>query len=64
MVFALPMSVVMLVMVWLVIHLRFRPAEKWKGIDRDHFRKAYRQLGPSSREERIVFVLFILLAFL
>jgi len=64
MVFALPISAVMLVMVWVVIHLRFRPAEKWKGIDRDHFRKAYRKLGPSSREERTVFVLFLLLAFL
>ena len=64
MVFALPISVVMLVMVWLVIHLRFRPTEKWTGIDRDHFRKAYRELGPSSREERKVFVLFLMLALL
>jgi solute carrier family 13 (sodium-dependent dicarboxylate transporter), member 2/3/5 len=62
--FALPISVVMLVMVWLVIHLRFRPAEKWKGIDRDHFRKEYSKLGPTSREERAVFVLFLILAFL
>jgi sodium-dependent dicarboxylate transporter 2/3/5 len=64
MVFALPISIVMLVMVWLVIHLRFKPAEKWKGIDRNHFRKAYHKLGPSSREERTVFVLFLLLALL
>lgn len=64
MVFALPISVVMLVMVWLVIHLRFRPAEKWKSVDRDHFKKAYHELGKSSREERIVFVLFLLLALL
>ena len=64
MVFALPISVVMLVMVWVVVHLRFRPAEKWKGVDRDHFRKAYRKLGPSSREERTVFVLFLTLALL
>ncbi len=64
MVFALPISAVMLVMVWVVVHLRFRPTEKWKGLDRDHFRKAYRKLGPSSREERTVFVLFLLLAVL
>jgi len=64
MVFALPVSVVMLVMVWLVIHFRFKPAEKWTGLDRDHFRIAYRKLGPSSREERKVFILFLLLAFL
>ena len=64
MVFALPISVVMLVMVWLVIHLRFKPAEKWEGVDRDYFRKAYSELGKASREERIVFVLFLLLALL
>jgi sodium-dependent dicarboxylate transporter 2/3/5 len=64
MVFALPISVVMLVMVWVVIHLRFRPSEKWQGVDRDHFSLAYRELGRSSREERIVFVLFLTLALL
>jgi sodium-dependent dicarboxylate transporter 2/3/5 len=64
MLFALPISVVMLVVVWLVIHLRFRPSESWVGVDRNHFRKAYLELGRSSREERIVFVLFLLLALL
>ena len=33
-------------------------------MDRDHFRKAYRELGKASREERIVFVLFLVLALL
>jgi solute carrier family 13 (sodium-dependent dicarboxylate transporter), member 2/3/5 len=64
MIFALPISVVMLIMVWLVIHLKFKPSEKWEGVDRDHFRKAYRELGRSSREERIVLVLFLTLALL
>jgi sodium-dependent dicarboxylate transporter 2/3/5 len=64
MAFALPISLVMLVMVWLVVYLRFKPREKWKGIDRDHFRKAYRKLGRATREERIVFLLFLILAIL
>lgn len=64
MTFALPISLVMLVAVWLVIYLRFRPRESWSGLDRDHFRKAYADLGKPSREERIVFVLFLLLALL
>jgi len=64
MIFALPITLIMLVMVWLVIHLRFRPRERWVGIDRDHFRKAYRKLGPASREERTVFILFLILAVL
>ena len=60
--FALPISLVMLVMVWLVIYLLFRPREKWKQLDHAHFRKAYHELGPTSYEERIVFILFIILA--
>lgn len=62
MIFALPISLIMMVAVWLVVFLVFRPREKWKHLDRDHFRKAYKALGKSSREERIVFVLFLTLA--
>jgi sodium-dependent dicarboxylate transporter 2/3/5 len=64
MVFALPISAIMLVAVWLVIHFMFKPREKWQGVDRDHFKKAYRELGKASREEGIVFVLFLTLALL
>jgi sodium-dependent dicarboxylate transporter 2/3/5 len=64
MTFALPISLVMLVVVWLVIYLLFRPREKWEHLDKEHFRKAYRELGRTSQEERIVFVLFVALALL
>jgi sodium-dependent dicarboxylate transporter 2/3/5 len=64
MVFALPVSVIMLLAVWSVIYLIFRPREKWRNLDREHFKKAYAKLGKASREERIVFVLFLILAFL
>ena len=64
MVFALPVSVVMLVAVFFVIYLFFRPREKWKQLDRAHFKKAYSELGKASQEERIVFVLFLSLALL
>lgn len=62
--FALPISIVMLMVVWLLIYILFRPKEKWDRFDRDHFRKAYQALGRASREERIVLILFIVLAFL
>ncbi|MEN8202103.1 MAG: SLC13 family permease [Bacteroidota bacterium] len=62
MTFALPVSLIMLVAVWLVVYLIYRPKEKWKQLDRDHFKKAYKALGKASREERIVFVLFLILA--
>jgi sodium-dependent dicarboxylate transporter 2/3/5 len=64
MVFALPISLVMLVAVWIVIYLIYRPSEKWEHLDKEHFRKAYRELGRASQEERIVFVLFVILALL
>ncbi len=64
MAFALPISAVMLVAVFLVIYLLFRPKEKWANLDQAHFKKAYSELGKASREEQIVMVLFTLLALL
>ncbi|MCK5137970.1 MAG: SLC13/DASS family transporter [Bacteroidales bacterium] len=64
MVFALPISLVMLVVVWMVIYLLFKPKQKWKHLDKKHFRKAYIELGKASQEERIVFVLFLIMALL
>jgi sodium-dependent dicarboxylate transporter 2/3/5 len=62
--FALPVTLLMFVMIWLVIFLMYRPREKWDGIDSDHFRGQYEKLGKASYEEKAVFILFILLAFL
>ncbi len=64
MAFALPISVIMLVAVFGVIYLLFRPREKWGNLDHAHFKKAYKALGKSSQEERIVLVLFLILAIL
>ena len=64
MVFALPISAVMLVAVFLVIYFIYRPKESWEHIDRAHFKTAYRELGKTSHEEKVVFVLFLVLAFL
>jgi sodium-dependent dicarboxylate transporter 2/3/5 len=64
MAFALPISAAMLVALFLVIYLLYRPKEKWDNLDRSHFRKAYAALGRASREERIVLALFIVMAFL
>ncbi len=64
MTFALPISAVMLVAVFLVIHLIFSPRDKWEHIDRAHFKKAYNKLGRASHEEKVVFVLFLTLALL
>ncbi|MFO7668862.1 MAG: SLC13 family permease [Bacteroidales bacterium] len=64
MTFALPISLLMLVVVWVVIYLIYRPRKKWAHLDREHFRSAYRELGKTTQEERTVFILFLLLALL
>ena len=62
MIFALPISLIMLVAIWLTITLMYRPKEKWTGIKATHFRDRYNELGKASREEKTVFGLFIALA--
>lgn len=62
--FALPVSLLMLVAVWLVVYFMYRPKKRWEKMDRDQFRKAYRDLGRATYEERVVFILFLLLALL
>lgn len=64
MLFALPVSLVMLLAIWTVVYLLFRPKQKWTGIKTSHFRDRYRELGPASPEEKTVMVLFTLLALL
>jgi sodium-dependent dicarboxylate transporter 2/3/5 len=62
--FALPISLIMLVAIWVIIYFRFKPKERWDHIDKEHFRKAYRDLGKTSYEQRMVFILFVILALL
>ncbi len=64
MLFALPVSLLVLLGIWLTIYLIYRPREKWIGISSNHFRDQYRELGPASREEKLVLYLFISLAIL
>ncbi len=62
--FALPVTLIMFAAIWLLIYFLYRPREKWTGINQEHFRDQYRQLGPASYEEKVVFTLFVLLALL
>lgn len=62
--FALPVTMIMFVAIWLVIYFLYRPKEKWTGINQQHFRDQYKQLGRASFEEKVVFFLFAALALL
>ena len=60
--FAAPISIIMLGVVFLVIYLFFLPKQKWTGIAPDHFSVEYKKLGRASYEEKVVLILFILMA--
>ncbi|MGW8315416.1 MAG: SLC13 family permease [Bacteroidales bacterium] len=62
--FAMPISLIMLVVVWALIYLLYKPKKRWEKLDKEHFRKAYRDLGKTTYEQRIVFILFLVLAVL
>ena len=62
--FAFPVTVLMFAAVFLFILLLYRPKEKWTNVKKQHFRELYKNLGPASYEEKIVFTLFVILALL
>lgn len=64
-IFALPISIVIFVIVWAYLYFIFRPKTSWKSNMKSiNFGDEYKKLGPSSYEEKIVFVVFVLLALL
>jgi sodium-dependent dicarboxylate transporter 2/3/5 len=62
--FGLPLSIVFLAFCWLLLTYMFLPRGKTLDTDQTIFREEYRRLGKMSFEERIVLILFTLLAFL
>ena len=63
-IYALPVTIILFMAAWLVLYLMYRPKNSWKNIQLDDFRKEYNALGKAKPEEKIVMVLFIILAFL
>lgn len=63
-IFALPVTILLFLASWLILFLMYKPKTSWKILGRDDFRNEYRQLGKPKIEEKIVLVLFIVLAFL
>ena len=62
--FAMPITLVMFIAAFLLLYLLFRPKEKWNNLSADTFKIQLKQLGETSYEEKVVFVLFLVLAFL
>lgn len=64
-IFALPLSIIIFVIVWLYLYFLFKPKISWEettGVI--NFRKQYEALGAAGFEEKIVFADFILMAVL
>jgi sodium-dependent dicarboxylate transporter 2/3/5 len=64
MVFALPISVVLLMVVWLFLAIFFCPKRDEFNLDVGVFKTQYKELGPISFEERVVLIDFVILALL
>lgn len=64
MIFALPVSFLVLIIAYLVLYFLFRPKENWNELSRNTFLEEKRNLGKISFEERTVFILLITMAVL
>ncbi len=62
--FAFWITLLMFIIAWLLLFVMYKPATPWDGLDKEDFRKEYQLLGKTQPEEKIVFVLFILMALL
>ena len=62
--FALPISVLMLLIVWSYLAYRYSPRGETIEVDRGIFEEEYRALGPMTFEEAVVLADFVLLVLL
>ncbi len=61
-IFATPITIIMFTAAFLLLYLLYRPREKWDALSADTFKIQLKALGKASYEEKVVFVLFLLLA--
>jgi sodium-dependent dicarboxylate transporter 2/3/5 len=62
--FAFPITVIMFAGAFVLLFLIYRPTEKWHDLSADTFKVQLKELGKASYQEKVVFVLFLLLAVL
>jgi len=63
-IFAIWITVFLFIAAWLLLYLMYKPKTPWDGVNRAEFRKEYQLLGKAKTEEKIVFVLFVIMALL
>ncbi len=62
--FAFPITVIMFIFTLFFLYIIYKPKEKIEKLDKSFFRDKYKALGKVTSEQKRVFVLFIILAFL
>ena len=63
-IFAIWITLLVFVAAWSLLYLMYRPKHPWDGVNREEFKKEYQLLGKAKPEEKIIFVLFVLMALL
>ncbi|MCP4045492.1 MAG: DASS family sodium-coupled anion symporter [Gammaproteobacteria bacterium] len=63
-IFATWITMLVFIAAWVLLFVMYKPKHPWDGVNRKEFRKEYQMLGPAKPEEKIVFVLFVLMAVL
>ncbi|MEA3446538.1 MAG: DASS family sodium-coupled anion symporter, partial [Bacteroidota bacterium] len=63
-IFALPVSILVFIITWLLLYFVYKPKKAWETFNRSTIKDEYRKLGKMSLEEKIILTLFVLLAFL
>lgn len=63
-VFALPIAILMFLIAFVLLYLIFKPRTSWGNLSTETFNNQLKDLGKTNYEEKVVFVLFILLAVL
>lgn len=63
-IFAIWITLLVFAAAWSLLYLMYRPKHAWEGVNREEFKKEYELLGKAKPEEKIIFVLFVLMALL
>ncbi len=64
MMFALPLAILFLFLAWVILLGLFRVLKNEISFDRQYFRDEYKKLGATSYEEKVVLVIFVIMALL
>jgi sodium-dependent dicarboxylate transporter 2/3/5 len=65
MLFALPVSIIIFVFIWALLYILFRPKKsEWRDVDKHTFLNQLKEMGKTTYEQKVVFVIFSLLAIL